>query len=288
MPRMPKVRPSQKAITHKKLVVPFGGPAGQQNMRVWAQGAKRMTVLSKVAQYGTAAKDIREYHPIDEQVRNYLVRLRHSLPFPGSPASVYFECMPDFIRDWVERGYFEQTEAPDVRTQNVVRMLKARTPILLRGGNPPVMASKSRAIIQLHNGAVFWVELPFETAVPLNSVANPLLYPDYGQRRPDLIRWIIDTSKMDHEIDFYFRKVREISPLLSSANILRKVFPELSNFVSFVNDHTPPMDREQAAKVTAAVRNAFEGGQREKLITNLATAVMLPDAPLTAWSGYPT
>lgn len=247
---------------------------------------------------GTAAADMS--NPMlnmlpHEQVRVQLLRHRLSIPFPCNVDEVYFACVPDFIREWVEQGYFDSPPRNPVIANAVVLMSQQVNRIR------PFGSTQSEAVQlvvryrvndlsrppSLESEITFWIRTSRTVPHPAVVLSHGVLqYPEDGPHRNIIVAWGAEAEELNSKIDAYTQFVKGYNDILSTAADVKVVWPELLSFVSFRNEHVPPVDRKRERKLVNESRRKDQG-LKVDIIDMLTSAAMLKENyKLPAWTGF--
>lgn len=250
-------------------------PTQPQNRR----GQPRPLVTGRPASMPMHARSLRD------QVEAYLVRMRHTLPFPCSTAKAYFGCLPAAINQWHDEGRFEGDHLPG-KVSNFLSTVYQTTvkqnshiDILHVSVEPAEEYLEAQRGNRGHEG-IFWMRIPEHLPMPRNG-RIPFFLPEDHPFYEAIHEWVEQAFAIEDEIQHSLERITQFQQCVSTAAQIVKVWPELNNFVTVprgLANNMPAALREAADKVMTPA-------ERDKLTDQLARAVMLPrtSPPLQAW-----
>lgn len=224
-----------------------------------------------------------------EQVEHYLKRMRHTVAFPCTPEQAYFGCVPPAVHNWYREGLFEMDSPLPGRATNLLETMFSTSEKQPRSKAPNVLhvsVEDQELYLEAKRGArghekVFWFHAPEHVPLPRNSTQTPFFLPKDHPQRAAILEWVETAMAVEQEIDSSLELIERFTATVKTTAVAIKVWPELRNFISvkrsLPNNVTPTL-REKAGEVMRPT-------DKEALITQLARAVMLPEAspPLQAW-----
>lgn len=217
------------------------------------------------------------------QVEEYLLRIRHTLPFPCSFEDAYFGCVPAATKQIFEMDSRGPGRAANLLSTMFGTMEKTTQPNILHVSVESQEDYLSAQKGNRGNEGVFWFTAPDHVPVPRNSTQTPFYLPDDHPFHDAINDWVEEAFKIEDELQTSLDLIERYSAIVKTATQLQNTWPELTNFVRIgrhegLSKQVAHALREQAARVMRPT-------DKEALIEQLVRAVMLPENPpaLRAW-----
>jgi hypothetical protein len=232
---------------------------------------------------------------IREQVEWYLVRMRHTVPFPCTPDDAYFGCVPNAVKQWHGDGLFEMDSPLPGRSTNLLTTMFATAEKQTNRRNIlHVSVEDKEEFLEAQRGnrgheGIFWIEVPEHVPVPRNSTQTPFYLPDDHPFHDAINDWAEQAFIVEDEIQEALKHMEMLAAFTSSATEIMNLWPELANFV-----HVAGARKGLSQQVAYKLREAFEKqvptAARNEVTSQLTRAVMLPEKrpPLQAWVKFYT
>lgn len=239
-------------------------------------------MLMGMAQAKVAQRTMRQ------QVEDYLLRIRHTLPFPCSFEDAYFGCVPPAIKELMESDARKPGRATNLMSTMFATLDKTAKPNILH-----VSAEDEREFLEAQQGrrgneTVFWFEAPPYVPVPRNSVQHPFYLPEDHPFHDEIMNWVRQALLIEDELQVSLDLIDRYSAIVKTATQVKNTWPELLNFIHVgrhegLSNQVAKELRDRAAKVMRPT-------DKEALTFQLARAVMLPEnpPPMQAWVKFYT
>lgn len=218
-----------------------------------------------------------------QQVEDYLLRIRHTLPFPCSFEDAYFGCVPPAVKDLFEMDVCRPGRASNLLSTMFATLERTAKPNILH-----VCVENEEEYRKGEFENVFWFEAPQHAPLPRNSIQQPFFLPADHPFRDEIREWVNQAFSIEDELHVSLDLIDRYSAIAKTATQVKNTWPELLNFVHIgqhagLSNQASRELREKAAKVMRPT-------DKETLTFQLARAVMLPEnpPPLQAWVKFHT
>lgn len=223
-----------------------------------------------------------------QQVEDYLMRIRHTLPFPCSFEDAYYGCVPAAVKDLFEADVRAPGRASNLLSTMFATLDKTAKPNIV---HVSAESEEEFRAAQANAGGyenVFWFEAPPHVPVPRSSVHHPFFLPLDHPYHDAIKAWVEEAFKIEDELERSLDLIDRYSAIAKTATQVKNTWPELLNFIHVgrhegLSNQVAKELREKAAKVMRPT-------DKEALTFQLARAVMLPENPpaLHAWVKFYT
>ncbi len=267
-----------KANIHGTIVPPTGNFVPE----VWADSIM-----------GSVLKNSGALSPTDVvgQLMTYVVRLRHSVPFPCDHLDAYLSCFPAWFKEYVDADYFTRINLNEVptETRNVLQLFHVKEPSPLRGGRVD-LSVRSKALFVIEGAgrdSIFWLGFGFTIPRP-KDFNDEVIVPAHSEYFERIQSWHRLAVRVEEEISSVHEQLKKLAPWLTVPGHAKVIFPELLNFIKYPNQHTPWQLAGGVEERLHAAGHESEMSKKKTMILNcLSAALMLPeDKPLMGWVGH--
>ena len=218
-----------------------------------------------------------------QQVEDYLMRIRHTLPFPCSYEDAYFGCVPPAVKDLFEVDMRQPGRASNLMSTMFATLDKTAKPNILH-----VCAESEEEYRKGEFENVFWFEAPQHAPLPRNSVQQPFFLPLDHPFHDPIKAWVEQAFAIEDELQTSLDLIDRYAAIVKTATQVKNTWPELLNFIHVgrhegLSNQVAKELRDRAAKVMRPT-------DKEALTFQLARAVMLPEnpPPMQAWVKFYT
>lgn len=223
-----------------------------------------------------------------QQIEDYLLRIRHTLPFPCSYEDAYFGCVPPTVKEILNIDTLQPGRASNLMTTMFATTERTAKPNILHVSTEDAAEYRNALAGRTGFESVFWFEAPPHAPVPRNSLQQPFFLPEDHPFHDEIMEWVRQAFLIEDELQRSLDLIDRYSAIVKTATQVKNTWPELLNFIHVgrhegLSNQVAKELREKAAKVMRPT-------DKEALTFQLTRAVMLPEnpPPVRAWVKFYT